>query len=227
VASSLVNAGTLRVIISWSKTQDRGGFGILRTDNCMSGFCRSCYTLKTESKSLGGGGWKGNTLRQSKDGWSQRERDRSRDGSKQETKEEEKSQDHWPGRTSVTPPERGFRSVAGRGTGTSREGKPVACCVRTAVVTQMPAGPHAGVDGLLGCLSGSGLGSDTSGPWLLVGPDALASSCFRLLGCGLGLGNQCCVFRAEPPSPYQDFPGSRGHWAGSTAAAKTNHPRDL
>lgn len=31
----------------------------------------------------------------------------------------------------------------------------------------------------------------------------------------------------SPPSPYQDFPGSRGHWAGSTAAAKTNHPRDL
>lgn len=116
--------------------------------------------------------------------------------------------------------------MAGGCTGTGREGKQVACCVGTAVVTQMPAGPQADVD-LLSCLSGSVLGSEASGPWLLVGPDTLASSRFRPLGLSLGLDNQCCIFRAEPPSPYQDFPGSRGHWAGSTAAAKTNHPRDL
>lgn len=83
-------------------------------------------------------------------------------------------------------PERGFRSVAGGGTGTSRDSEQVACCVGTAVVTQMPVGPQAGVDDLLGCLSGSGLGSDASGPWLLAGPDALASSRFRPLDPGLG-----------------------------------------
>lgn len=75
MASSLVNAGTLRVIISWSKTQDRGGFGILRTDNCMSGFCRSCYTLKTESKSLGGGGVEGQYTK-TEQGWMESERKR-------------------------------------------------------------------------------------------------------------------------------------------------------
>lgn len=77
MASSLVNAVTLRVIISWSKTQDRrleGGFVIRRTDNWMLGFYGSCYTLRTVSKSFVGGDGKGNTLRQSKkDGRRQRD----------------------------------------------------------------------------------------------------------------------------------------------------------
>lgn len=98
-------------------------------------------------------------------------------------------------------PERGFKSVARGRPGTSREGKQVACCVETAAVTQMPAGPQAGVDGLLSCLSGSGLGSDASGPWLLAGPDTLASSRFRPLGLSLGLDNQLLHFQGRAPHP--------------------------
>lgn len=183
------------------------------------------YSENCEYKFFGGQGGKGSTLRQNKDGRRQRERDRSRD-SKCEGDQRGREEPGSLARQNHCDPclkeVRGWRKHRD-----GQRGQAVACCVGTAVVTQMPAGPQAGVDGLRGCLSGSGLGSDASGPWLLVGPDALASSRFRPLGRGLDLGNQCCIFRAEPPSPFQDFPGSRGHWAGSTAAAKTNHPRDL
>lgn len=80
----------------------------------------------------------------------------------------------------------------------------------TAAVTQMPAratGRYGWPLELSGIYLARGLGSDAHGPWLLVGPDALAASHFRPLGPGLGLGNQCCVFRAKPPIPLSGLSG--------------------
>lgn len=111
-------------------------------------------------------GWKGQYTETEHEGWTETERREQRhkcEGDQRGRDEPGSLEPVWP------LPVRGFRSVAGGRTRTGREGKQVACCVGTAVVTQMPAWPQAGVDGLLGCLSGSGLGSDASGPWLLAG----------------------------------------------------------
>lgn len=84
-------------------------------------------------------------------------------------------------------------------------------------------GRWAGVEGLLGSLVFIwmwGLTCMTLGGWWDWMHLRLATS--GHLACAWTIS--VAFSGPSPPSPYQDFPGSRGHWAGSTAAAKTNQP---
>lgn len=120
---------------------------------------------------------------------------------------------HWPGRTIWPLPVTGL--VCGWRGGL--------LCGRSCWDSNAGQGHWAGVDSLLGCLVFIWLPLwglthiGCCGDWMLLG---LGTSVHLAWAWAVSVG----FSGPRPPSPCQDFPGSRGHWAGSTAAAKTNQP---